>query len=524
MNNLFRPFALLLALGCLAPARAQETAALTPARPAGEAPAKAAAPVPKEETAPPVVTSHEITLDGRVVKYTATTGCLPLKDGQGKTTAEIFFVAYTKDGVTDAGKRPVTFSFNGGPGSASIWLHMGAIGPKRVLLAADGLGSLPPPYQMTDNAYSWLDRTDLVFIDPVSTGYSRPAPGVDAKQFHGFQGDIASVADFIRLYLTRYERWTSPKFLVGESYGTTRAAGLSTYLQDRYGIYLNGIMLVSSVMNFQTISFAPGNDLPYALFLPTYAEAAWYHHKLSPELEKETPAQIAARARTFVTEEYEPALFAGGALDAAKKAQVAHDYARLTGLPEDYVLQRDLRVNIYAFSRELLNAENRSIGRYDARLTGIRLHPGTEQWDFDPSFEAVDGGYVACFNDYVRRDLGYKTDEVYEALTGKVQPWDYSNVENRYLDVAAALHEAMSRNTFLKVWVCCGYFDLATPFYATEYTVAHMGLDPAVRGNLHLTYYEAGHMLYMNPASLAQLKQDFTSYMQSTLKADGVTK
>jgi len=498
------------------------TAATTP----GAADAK---PADKKEEKEPVlsVTEHEITLGGKVIKYKATAGYMAMKDAKNeKTKANLFFVAYTKIGADDdkldLAKRPVTFSFNGGPGSASIWLHMGMLGPTRVVMTDKG-ESLPPPYKMIANEWCWLDQTDLVFIDPVSTGYSRSAAGEDPKQFHGFNEDIASVGDFIRLYTTRHARWPSPKFLVGESYGTTRASGLSDYLQDRYGLYLNGITLVSSIMNFATARFTPGNDLPYWLFMPTYSAAAWYHKRLRGPLAGAPLSAVVAAATEFAQNRLAPALARGDALPATEKAAVGAELARLIGLDEKLVLQRGLRVDIFTFTSKILEDENRSVGRYDSRLTGIRYWPGTAgRQEFDPSYEAVYGSYTACFNDYVRRELKYESDLPYNALTGDVRPWNYSNVQNEYLNTSEMLHQAMTRNTSLRVWIANGYYDLATPFFATDYTVRQMGLDPAVRGNISQTFYEAGHMFYMLPSELVKQKADAARFYEATLKAAGV--
>lgn len=481
----------------------------------------------KEKEPVLAVTEHALTLGGKVIKYKATAGYLAMKDAkQEKTKANLFFVAYTKIGTEadpiDPAKRPLTFSFNGGPGSASIWLHMGALGPKRVLMTENG-ESLPPPYKMADNEHAWLDETDLVFIDPVSTGYSRAALGEDAKQFHGFNEDIASVGDFIRLYTTRQQRWSSPKFLVGESYGTTRASALSDYLQDRYGLYLNGIALVSSIMNFATARFTQGNDLPFLLFLPTYTAGAWYHRKLGGAFTGVDLRTALQAAEKFVQEKYAPALLRGDALPAAEKAVLAKEVAALTGMPEAFVLQRNLRIDIFTYTSKLLEDKDRSVGRYDCRLTGIRYQPGTSgRPEFDPSFEAVLGAYTACFNDYGRRELKDESDLPDNALTGEVQPWNYTNVQNQYLNTAELLHQAMSRNPHLKVWIANGYYDLATPYFATDYTVRQMGLDAAVRGNVTQTFYEGGHMMYMVPKELAKLKVDAAKFYDATLQAVGV--
>ncbi|HEY4300550.1 MAG TPA: hypothetical protein VGM73_06745 [Candidatus Didemnitutus sp.] len=491
--------------------------------PPKEAPKADEKSVPEAKEPKLSVTEHEITLGGKTIKYRATAGYLVLKDDKDKPQANIFFVAYTKMDEADPAKRPLMFSFNGGPGSASVWLHMGALGPKRVLMTEKG-DSLPPPYKWQDNEYSWLDQTDLVFIDPVSTGYSRAAKDVDPKQFHGFNGDIESVANFIHLYTTRYERWASPKFLVGESYGTTRAAGLSDYLQQQYDLYLNGIILISSVMNFETLEFGAGNDLPYQLFLPTYTAAAWYHGKLKGDWAKDLAGAL-ARSKEFAAHDYTLALMQGDALPARERERVAKELATLTGLKEEFIAKANLRVSIFQFVRELRRDENRVIGRLDSRIVGIAPGDGPGPRDggfYDPSIEAIMGGYTNALNAYVRHDLKYESDLSYEMLTGNVQPWSYRNVENEYLNVAQTLKQAMTKNTYLKVWIANGYYDLATPFFATEYTVQHMGLDPAVRGNVKLTYYEAGHMMYIHSESLKKLKADFTAYIDDTLKSAGV--
>ena len=513
MKNLRVPVALFTLLAAVSPAWSAEEKLEVKA----DAPATETNTEVKEKEPVLSVTDHEITIGGKLIKYRATAGYLVLKDEKDKPRANIFFTAYTKLGETDPAKRPLTFSFNGGPGSSSVWLHLGALGPKRVVMTDKG-ESLPPPYKWVDNEFSWLDQTDLVFIDPVSTGYSRAAKDVDPKQFHGFTGDIESVGEFIRLWTTRNQRWASPKFLVGESYGTTRAAGLSDYLQRKYDLYLNGIMLISSIMNFQTASFAPGNDLPYQLFLPTYTAAAFYHGKLKGDLAKDLP-QTLARVEDFVMKDYSLALMQGDALPAAERRRIAEQLAAFTGLSVDYVLEQDLRINIFRFVTELRRSEHRTIGRLDSRFVGIT---DSNEGFFDPSLEAINGGYTTALNDYMRRELKYENDLPYEILTDAVRPWSYHNVENEYLNVAETLKKAMTKNPFLKVWIANGHYDLATPYFATKYTVAHMGLDPTIRDHLTLTYYEAGHMMYIQKESREKLKADFGSFLDATLKADGV--
>ena len=337
--------------------------------------------------APPAVettskTQHEITVNGKKIAYTANAGTLVLKKDDGKPWASIFYIAYTRDDTTDKGKRPVTFTFNGGPGSSSVWPHMGALGPKRVAMGQEG-EQPAPPYHLVDNEDTALAFTDLVFIDPVTTGFSRNAPGQDPAQFHSFEGDLESVGDFIREWTTRYERWDSPKFLAGESYGTTRASALSQYLLQHAGIYLNGITLISSVLNFETILFAPGNDLPFILYLPSYTATAWYHKKLPADLGDLEKA--IGESRRFALNEYTVALMKGDKLTAEERTKVARQLARLTGLSEEYVEEANLRISIARFTKELLRKERRTVGRYDSRLEGVDLDAVGERPEFDPS-------------------------------------------------------------------------------------------------------------------------------------------
>ncbi len=472
------------------------------------------------------VTQHTITLGGQTIRYTVTTGTLVLKEeteasgdkagaSEGHTPkAAIFFIAYTRDDVPAAARRPVTFSFNGGPGSSSVWLHLGLLGPRRVWM--DDLGNQPPPpYHLVDNEHSLLDLTDLVFIDPVSTGFSRAVPGEKAKDFHGFKKDIESVGDFIRLYCSRYGRWTDPKFLIGESYGTTRAAGLAGYLQERHGLYLNGLMLISVVLNFQTLSFDPGNDLPYSLFLPTYTAAAWFHHRLPPDLQADLRAAV-QEAEAFALGPYATALMQGAALSGDARRALAEQVARLTGLSVDYVQRTDLRINIHRFVKELLRDQQRTIGRLDSRFTGLDRDAAGEGHEFDPSLANIVGPYTAALNDYVRRELKFESDLPYEVLTGRVQPWR-SDHDGQYVNVAETLRQAISQNPYLQVFIANGYYDLATPQLATQYTFNHLGLDPSLHGNLHLYYYEAGHMMYIHQPSLAQLRADLAAFVHAAL-------
>ncbi len=469
---------------------------------------------PKDELSE---TTNSVTINGAIVKYKATAGTLVIRDEEGKPHVSFFFVAYTRLDATNAGARPVTFSFNGGPGSSSVWLHLGVLGPRRVYLKEDG--SLPPPpFHLIDNAYSLLDESDLVFIDPVSTGFTRAVPGEDPHKYHGVDQDLASVGEFIRLYTTRYNRWISPKFLIGESYGTTRAAGLSSHLENRYGMYLNGIALVSSILDFSTISFNAGNDLPFILYLPTETAAAWFHHKLPPDLQADRKKAL-AESEQYALGDYSRALLQGSALSAPERQRVIKHVARLTGLSEDYVDRANLRVRASRYFKELLRKERLVIGRYDARLTGTDLNAVGESAEYDPSFASVLGPFTATLNDYVRRELKFESDLPYEVLTAKVQPWDFNDARNHYLDVAETLRQAMTHNPYLKIFVANGYYDMATPYLATRYTFDHMGLPPNLQTNVSMGFYEAGHMMYVNQPSLAALKQDLAAFIRSALPA-----
>ena len=477
--------------------------------PQPEASAPATPPKLEDKTSK---TEHSISINGQTVQYTAVAGTLVLRKEDGAATASIFYTAYTKDDVADLSKRPLTFAFNGGPGSSSVWLHLGSLGPKRVALDPEGQ-PLPPPYRFTDNPYTLLDVTDLVFIDPVSTGYSRAAVESEAKNFHGLTGDVNSVGEFIRLYTSRNGRWDSPKFLAGESYGTTRAAALSGHLQDALGINLNGIVLMSSVLNFGTIRADAGNDLPYALYLPTFTAAAWYHKKLPADLQSAGLLKAVEESKRFSSGAYTLALFKGDSISAEERATTVKNLARLTGLSPKFIEESNLRVSPGRFEKELLRDQRRTLGRYDSRLEGIDQDAAGSRPDYDASYASVQGAFTAAWNQYVHNELKYESDLPYEVLTDRVQPWSFKEYENRYVNVAEILREAMTQNASLRVFVACGYYDLATPFQAAEYTVNHMLLDPKLRDHISLSYYEAGHMMYTQLKSLEKLKQDISRFM-----------
>ena len=459
-------------------------------------------------------TQHLVEIDGKRVAYTATAGTLVLRDEDGAAKASIFYIAYTRDGVSDRARRPLTFSFNGGPGSSSVWLHLGLYGPRRVLMDDEGR-ALPPPYRLVDNEYSLLDVSDFVFIDPVTTGYSRAAPGEDDGAFHGVEADIEAVGEFIRLYCTRNGRWSSPKFLAGESYGTTRAAGLVGHLQSRHGMYFNGVMLVSSILNFATARFDVGNDLPYVLFLPTYTATAWYHKKLDAGLQADLGAAL-EQAETFALDTYAAALMRGDRLDAATRERVADQLARLTGLSPAFVRSANLRVRIDRFVKELQRDRKRTTGRLDSRFSGWDRDSAGEGYEFDPSYAAIQGPFTGTLNDYVREELKFESDIAYEILSGRVWPWSF-DAENRYLNVAETLRSAMTQNPALQVYVASGYYDLATPYFATDYTFDHLGLPEDLRGNVRIGYYESGHMMYIHKPSLVQCREEMKAFIEDAV-------
>jgi carboxypeptidase C (cathepsin A) len=470
------------------------------------------APKPDEK---PVSTGHQIQLGGKTLKYTANAGLMPIKNATGETEAEMFFVAYTRPDAEPVNKRPLMLIFNGGPGAASVWLHMGAIGPRVVKMLPDG--SMPaPPFQVIDNQNTWLDQADLVFIDPVGTGYSRPAKPEFGKRFWGVQEDLQSVGEFIRLYLTRYERWGSPLFLAGESYGTTRAAGLAGYLIER-GIAFNGIVLMSTVLNFETLLFTKGNELPYDLFLPTYTATAWYHHKLAPDLQKDLQATL-REVEQWAGKEYLEALAKGNRLSAAERQQTIDKLSRYTGLDKKFIDESDLRIEIFHFTKELLRGEKKTVGRIDSRFTGTDESGVSERPDYDPSIAVIRPPYTAAFNQYVRAELGYKSELEYYVLGGGLQGWNWGQSSNGFADTSDALRSAFAKNPYMKLFVGMGYFDLATPYFATEYTLSHLGIDPAARSRISVANYTAGHMMYIDGPSHAKLKRDVEAFVAEAMK------
>jgi carboxypeptidase C (cathepsin A) len=462
------------------------------------------------------VTRHRAVIGGKEIDYTATAGELPVLNDAGDTDARIFYVAYTADRPERSRPRPLLFMFNGGPGAASVWLHLGAVGPRRVQLLPDG--NMPaPPFGLTDNASSWLDLADLVFVDPVGTGYSRAAKQELAKNFATVRGDIDSLTRFIRLYLTRNQRWGSPLFLVGESYGSFRCAGLSEYLFED-GIALNGIILVSSVLNLQTISFDFGNDLPYQLYLPSYTATAWYHKKLAPDLQADLERTLSA-AEKWAATEYQAALNQGDRLPAQERRLVVEKMAQFTGLSSSFVASRNLRVRSKEFVRELLGDRWRMLGHMDSRFNSDDLDPGSPH-TFDPTVATIRPTFTAAFSRYVREELGYESDLEYFVLGGGIERWDWE-AKNSYADTSENLRDTMAKNPYMKVFVASGLFDLSTPHFAADYTLAHMGLSPALRKNITVRRYRSGHMMYLESGELVRLKQDVAEFVRGTLQEHG---
>lgn len=461
------------------------------------------------------VTHHTIKINNQVIPYTATAGYITLRDEEGKGKANVFFVAYTRDDIKDLSQRPLTFAFNGGPGSSTVWLHLGALGPKKVLLDDNGF-PLPPPFKLIDNPFTLLDVSDIVCIDAISTGFSRALPGEKPQQFHGVREDIEAVGEFIRLYITRNNRWLSPKFILGESYGTTRATGLAGYLQGRrFGLYLNGVILVSSVLDFSTLDFSPGNDLSYVLFLPTYTATAWYHHRLPDDLQTKSLREVLDEAEKFALNEYSLALLKGNSLSTEEKEAIIKKISRFTGLSPSYLAQANLRVSAYRFFKELLRDKHLTVGRLDSRFTGRDVDAAGERPESDPSSTAITGPFAALINHYLRVDLKFPNDLTY-AIYGNVRPWRWiyeqqDRTPNIYM--AETMRQALNQNKFLKVFVANGYYDLATPYFATEYTFNHIGLNGEFKERVKMGYYEAGHMMYIHKESHAKLKKDLAEFI-----------
>ena len=468
-----------------------------------------AATIP-DATHRPVFTTNTVAIAGRRVTYVAETGMLPILKPDGTSRASVFYVAYTRMGQTNLAARPVTFCFNGGPGSSSAWLHLGALGPRRVKMNEDGTLP-PPPFGLVDNEYSILDGSDLVFIDPVATGFSRPGKNETSDQFFGDSADLDSVGEFIRLWTTRHERWLSPKYLCGESYGVFRAAGLADHLRSRYGMYLSGLVLVSGVLDFVTIRNNPGNDTPYPLYLPAFTAAAQFHKRLPPDLQSDLPGAL-AEAREFARGEYASALQRGDSLSPDERKKIVAELARLTGLSPQVIEDNHLRVDSGVFRRQLLHDQGLILGDYDARITGRDDDPASPYPDFDPALAATLGPFSAAMNSYVRGELKFEDDLPYEILIG-VQPWNYG-VHNNYANAGEKLAATMNQNPYMRILVLGGRRDLVCPIDTMRYALEHMPLDAAYRTNITYAEFDAGHMMYVNLPDLQKLQKDLENFLK----------
>ena len=501
-----------------AKSEASTTTQQKPEEPAPPAKPEAGAATPNQKfdmtEAPPVVTHHQMSIGGRLLHYTATAGRMPIKTEEGKIEAEMFYVAYTLDGE-QPGSRPLTFAFNGGPGSASIWLHMGALGPRKVVLQPEGW--MPPaPYHLEDNASSPLDRTDLVLVDAIGTGFSRPADTQTGKKFWGLKGDIAAFGEFIRMYITRNERWSSPLFLLGESYGTTRAAGLSGYLANK-GISFNGIVLLSTIIRFQTVTGGSTNDQAFIDTLPTYTMIAWYHKKLPADLMQDQ-AKTRAEAEKFASTEYAAILAKGDTLSAEERKNATERIARYTGLTPQDVDESNLRIDVPWFTHRLLASQKLRVGRLDGRYTGPDPQGYLDTPFYDPTGSATAPPFTSMFNDYVRRELGYKTDMAYNvSYPDANKNWDWGNAAEGPPDTSVDLRAAIVKNPYLKVLVMEGNYDLATPYFAVHDTMDHMDLTEAYRKNISYATYQAGHMVYLRQADLQKMKADYANFISACL-------
>lgn len=510
---------LLLALASLA-LRAQERTQEKETKTVEKEKPAETTPPPKEESS---VAEHSIKIGGQTIPYKAIAGTILLKNEKDEPQALIYSTTYARTDAKDLSQRPISFIYNGGPGSASVWLHMGAFGPRRVVTASAD-ATPPPPYKVTDNAYSLLDKTDMVFIDPVGTGFSHAVGKAQDKDFWGVDQDVKSLAQFITLYASRNNRWNSPKFLIGESYGTFRSAALSHYLQAHEGMDFNGIDLISNVLDLGTISFPPGSDLPYVFYLPSYAATAWYHKILQNRPDNLTA--FLEDARKFAQTEYLSALMKGSKLTPAEKSDMAKKLSRYTGLSEDYLLKANLRVRLGQFMEELQRSRGLTTGRLDSRYTGPTYDLLGEFAESDPQSTAVTGAFTAAFNTYVRDELKFGQDKTYHAISeGVGANWDWKHDTGRGRgffpgapNVEGDLVQAMLANPHLQVEVENGLYDLATPFFATEYTVDHLGLPEKLQKNIRLQYYDAGHMMYLRDEDLAKLKGNVAAFIEAAAK------
>lgn len=464
--------------------------------------------LPAKEEKAPVSRDASVTIAGSKVDYTVTTGELPLTNDKGEVQANIFHVSYVKKGTKDPSTRPVLFAFNGGPGSSAVWLHLGALGPRIVPTSPDGTQPLAPPLVVKENPFSILDVADLVFIDPVSTGLSRAEDKEKAGKFHGLQGDLDSVGDFIRRWITENKRWSSPKYLLGESYGAIRASGLSSHLQNRYGMQLNGVILLSGLLDFRTLSPSAGNDLSYVLYLPSLTATAHHHGVIKGDRDA-----LVKASKAFADTTYASALHQGNTLGDDERNTIAAQLSKFTGLNKQWIIENHLRISTTKFRKELLRNQGKILGRFDARVDWEMIDSSTQHPSHDPSYSVAKGPFSTAMLDYLGRDLGWKDKRVYEILTGKVHPWKW-NAENEYVNLSPSLSNALRENPNLRILVQCGHTDLATPAGGILHSINHLQLPSSLRDNISVTWYEAGHMFYLNQPDLEKMRTDLVEFIK----------
>lgn len=464
-----------------------------------------------EEETPSGSFESSLKIGDAKIPFTAKVDTLEVAAKDNKSKAKFVFTQYLRSDVEDVGKRAVTFCFNGGPGSASLWLHLGGLSPKRIEFTPNELR--PKDYEVVANPYSILDHTDLIFIDPISTGYSRPEKEADKKKFHGYQNDVASVGEFVREWLAKHGRWRSPKYVLGESYGGIRGVALSSYLWSEHSIALDGLILVSPVIDFQTIRYGESNDLPYVTFLPSFAATAWFHKKVDRKLYP-TIEEVTNDATKFATGEYALALLNGDATPAKKRKRVIEKMSVLTGLSPEYIDRANLRVSMFRFGKELLRDENRIIGRFDGRFSSHAWDENSSSFEFDPSGKFISGAFADGMRQYYFSDFGYRAKETYK-IFGSVHPWEYSQFEGRYVNVADKLRTVMTQQPNMRVLFTLGYTDLATPFLGSIHTINHLGVAKPIKKNISVEYYPAGHMMYLHVPSQVKLKRDLDKFYKA---------
>jgi len=479
-----------------------------------------ASAVPPKEPEAPSITHHSINLKGKILKYKSEAGYLPMKDEKGQPLASIFFISYSSEEAKKNPARPITFAFNGGPGGAAVFVHLGGIGPKKIMLSSEG-SPLPPPYRYIENENTWLDFTDLVFVDPVSTGYSRAAKETDSKKFHGVNEDIQIIGDFIRLFITKYQRWSSPLYLCGCSYAVTRNIGLAGYLQDRHNLFPQGLILMVGFLNSGISDFEVGTDLPYVIQLPTYTAAAWYHKKLSPKYQENLLTTL-KEAEEWALSGYLNALVKGDNISEEEREKTIDQLCRYTGLTKDYIDKTDLRILSQDFLYELIKDKKQTVGMYDCRVTAdnskIPFLYSPYDGLSDPSLTAKFGTFSAVFNEYARTQLNYFNDLPYELLNIEVYPWNWGSGRENLRNMSETLHRAIKKNQYLKVMVVNGYYDIRVPYLTNRYAISHLGLPDSLKRNIVFKCYPSGHTLYADPKVSPLLKSDVQDFYLHYLK------